>query len=150
MSREPYSKTIVTRWADIDCNQHMRNSAYSDWATYVRSEWLNEAGFDVRTMVAANLAPVLFEERTRFLKEILLGEHVAIDLQLAGVNHDGSRFYMRQTFRRGDTPCAIYEIKGAWFDIALRRIVAPPPGLLEASDKLERTDDFAHLVSSRE
>jgi acyl-CoA thioester hydrolase len=57
---------------------------------------------------------------------------------------------MRQTFRRGDTPCAIYEIKGAWFDIALRRIVAPPPGLLEASDKLERTDDFAHLVSSRE
>src|SRR4029079_17119262 len=84
MSREPYSKTIVTRWADIDCNQHMRNSAYSDWATYVRSEWLNEAGSDVRTMVAANLAPVLFEERTRFLKEILLGEHVAIDLQLAG------------------------------------------------------------------
>lgn len=116
----------------------------------MRSEWLNEAGFDVRTMVAANLAPVLFEERTRFLKEILLGEHVAIDLQLAGFNHDGSRFHMRQTFRRGDTPCAIYEIKGAWFDIALRRIVAPPPGLLEASDKLERTDDFAHLVSSRE
>lgn len=26
--------TIIPRWADIDLNQHMRNSAFADWAAY--------------------------------------------------------------------------------------------------------------------
>ena len=55
--------------------------------------------------------------------------------------------FVRHTFRRGETVCAVYEAKGAWFSIATRRVVPAPPGLLEAYSNLRRTDDFAELRS---
>jgi acyl-CoA thioester hydrolase len=149
MPAKEYIQTIVPRWADIDSNQHLRNSAYADWATYVRTEWLNTYGFNVKSLIALNTAPLTFEENTKYIKEITLGEHITIDLQLVGLNHDASRYHMRQTFRRADTVCAVHEIKGAWLDIANRRIAPPPDGLLEASTNLIRTKDYAEIVSTR-
>ena len=137
--------TIVPRWADIDLNQHMRHSAYADWAAYALAEWLNVNGFNVQRLVELKIAPIMFEDRTMYLKEILLGERVTVDLQLAGTNHDASQWLVRHTFRRGDTVCAVYEAKGAWFNFAIRRIVPPPPGLLEASANMVRSADFADL-----
>ncbi len=40
MPSSEFAMTVVTRWADIDAKQHLRNTAYSEWATYVRTEWL--------------------------------------------------------------------------------------------------------------
>ena len=93
------------------------------------------------------MAPVLFEDRTRYLKEIQLGEQVHIELQLAGANRDGSQWFLRHIFRRVATVCAVHEAKGAWFSVATRRVVAPPPALLKAYSNIARTDDYAELSS---
>ena len=89
----------------------------------------------------------MFEDRTRYLKEVLLGERIQIELQLAGANRDGSQWFVRHIFRRGATVCAVYEAKGAWFSVPARRVVPAPPGLLEAYSNLARTDDYAELSS---
>ena len=141
--------TIVPRWADIDLNQHMRNSAFADWATFARTEWLNANGFPVPKLVELKMTPIMFEDRTRYIKEIFLGERVDIELQLAGTDRDGSRWFVRHIFRRGATVCAIYEAKGAWFSITTRRLVPAPPGLLEAYSKIARTDDYDELCSDQ-
>ena len=130
--------TIVPRWADIDLNQHMRHSAYADWAAYARTEWLNANGLTMLKLVELRMAPILFEERTKYLKEILIGERIDIELQLAGTGRDGSRWFLRHIFRRG-----------AWFSIATRRIVPAPPGLLETYSNITRTDDYAELSSAQ-
>lgn len=147
MTSKDFVVTIVPRWADIDLNQHMRHSAFSDWAAYARTEWLNANGLTMLKLVELRITPIMFEDRTRYLKEILLGERIHIELQLAGADRDGSRWFLRHIFRRGATVCAVYEAKGAWFSIATRRVTPAPPGLLEAYSSLARTDDYAELTS---
>jgi acyl-CoA thioester hydrolase len=147
MPSKDFVVTIVPRWADIDINQHMRHSAFADWAAYARTEWLNANGLTMPKLVELKMTPVMFEDRTRYFKEILLGERIQIELQLAAGDRDGSRWSLRHTFRRGSTVCAVYEAKGAWFSIATRRIIPAPPGLLEAYGNLARPDDFAELGS---
>jgi acyl-CoA thioester hydrolase len=147
MQTKHFVVTIVPRWADIDLNQHMRNSAFSDWAAHARTEWLNANGFTMLNLVELKMTPIMFEDRTRYLKEIRLGERIDIELQLAGADRDGSRWFVRHIFRRGATVCAVYEAKGAWFSVATRRLAPVPPGLLGAYAKLARTDDYADLSS---
>jgi acyl-CoA thioester hydrolase len=148
MTSKDFVVTIVPRWADIDLNQHMRNSAFSDWAAHARTEWLNANGFTMLKLVELKMTPIMFEDRTRYLKEIRLGERIDIELQLAGADHDGSRWFVRHIFRRGATVCAVYDAKGAWFSVATRRLAPAPPGLLEAYSNIARTDDYADLSSS--
>ena len=148
MAGKAFAVTIVPRWADIDFNRHMRHSAVADWAGYARSEWLDAHGLSMQRLTALNVAPLLFEESTRYFKEIFIGERITIELQLAGANHDGSRWVLRHTFRREDTMCAVHEARGAWFDVVTRRIVPPPPGVREAYADMMRTDDYAELVSN--
>ena len=147
MTSKNFVVTIVPRWADIDLNQHMRHSAFADWATYARMEWLNANGFTILKLLELKMAPIMFEDSTRYLKEIRLGERIYIELQLAGADRDGSRWFLRHIFRRGATVCAVYEAKGAWLDITTRRIVPAPPGLLEAYNSLASTGDYAELNS---
>ena len=84
MTSKDFVVTIVPRWADMDLNQHMRHSAFADWASYARTEWLNANGFTMPKLVELRMTPVMFEDRTRYLKEVLLGERIEIELQLAG------------------------------------------------------------------
>lgn len=147
MTSKDFILTIVPRWADIDLNQHMRNSAFADWATYARTEWLNANGLTMPKLVELKITPIMFEDRTRYLKEIRLGERIQIELQLAGADRDASHWFVRHTFRRDATVCAIYEAKGAWFGIVTRRLAPAPPGLLEAYGNLARTDDYVELGS---
>ena len=147
MPAKQFLVTIVPRWADIDLNQHMRHSAFADWAAYARTEWLNSSGLDIRRLLESETAPIIFEDRTKYFKEILLGERITVELQLGGTSHDGSRWLLRHTFRRDDTVCAVHDAKGAWFNIATRRIAPAPPGLLEAYINMVRTDDYAEWDS---
>jgi acyl-CoA thioester hydrolase len=147
MTAKDFVVQIVPRWADMDLNQHMRHSAFADWAGYARTEWLNANGFTMPKLVELRMTPVMFEDRTRYLKEVLLGERIDIELQLAGTNRNGSQWFVRHIFRRGEAVCAVYEAKGAWFSIATRRIVPAPPGLLEAYSNFARSDDYCELSS---
>jgi acyl-CoA thioester hydrolase len=145
MTSKDFIVPVVVRWADIDLNQHMRHSAFADWAAFARMEWLNANGFTIQKLVEQEIAPILFEDRTPYLKEILLGEQVHIELQLTGANRDGSHWFLRHIFRRGATVCAVHEAEGAWFNVATRRVSAPPPALREAYSNMARTNDYAEL-----
>jgi acyl-CoA thioester hydrolase len=147
MTTKGFAVGIVPRWADMDLNQHMRHSAFADWASYARTEWLRTNGFTMGKLVELNITPIMFEDRTRYLQEVLLGDRIQIELQLAGTDSHGSQWFVRHIFHRGETVCAVYEAKGAWFSVATRRVVPAPPGLLEAYSNLTRTDDYAELSS---
>jgi len=69
MPMNEFRITFVPRWADIDANQHLKNTAFSEWATYVRSEWLASFGFDVKKLMELKFSVVIFEDSTRYLKE---------------------------------------------------------------------------------
>jgi acyl-CoA thioester hydrolase len=148
MTTQRYEQTITIRWADIDATCHLRHSAYADWATHVRTEWLNARGFTLKVMSELRVAPIIFEENIRYFKEIYLGEKVVVDLALVGLSGDAARYHLRQHFRRGDIVCARYELKGGWIDTDKRCTAPPPPGLLDATSDLGRTGDYADIAAA--
>src|SRR5262244_1480071 len=89
MTTKGFVVQFVPRWADIDLNQHMRHSAFADWAAHARTEWLNAHGFTMPKLAELRMTPVMFEDRTRYLKEVLLGDRINLELQLAGVDREG-------------------------------------------------------------
>jgi acyl-CoA thioester hydrolase len=147
MPTKEFRITIVPRWTDIDANQHVRNTAFSEWAAYARSEWLASVGFDFKKLMDLKFSGVIFEDSTKYLQEIFLGEHIVVDLELVGLKLDGSQFHVRHLFRRDGTVCAVHDVKGAWLDIASRRVAVPPRGVFEASISLLRANDYAEIVA---
>lgn len=143
-----YTKIIEVKWADVDPNQHLRHSVYADYATHVRVEWLADHGFSIQRMAELSVAPVNFEDRTFYLKEIRLGDRVTVDLELVGLTEDASRYHLRQLYYRNGEVCARHEIKGGWIDLTRRKLGPPPQGLIDATRALRKAEDFAVIPAS--
>ncbi|MCP4204821.1 MAG: acyl-CoA thioesterase [bacterium] len=65
MSAARFAQTFHVRWADLDPNRHMRNTAYLDYATEVRFAYLAENGFPQARFAEDNFGPVIFREEIR-------------------------------------------------------------------------------------
>lgn len=144
-----FIKTFFASWADIDFNHHMRNTAYLNKSGDVRMMFFAENGFPVKEFLRMRLGPVILKDEITYIKEIGLLEEFRVSLVMAGLSEDGSRFYIRNEFRRSDGKLAAKVTSiGGWLDLAHRTLVAPPAALLSALQSLPKTDDFKTLDSS--
>lgn len=144
-----YSKTLYAGWADMDFNSHMKNTAYLDKAADVRQMFLIEHGFPMEEFLRLRIGPVVRKDEVEYFKEVGLQQRITVTYALAGHALDGSCFLLRhEVFRQDGALSARVTSAGGWLDLAVRRLVAPPPALLSAMNSLERTDDFIALPSS--
>lgn len=144
-----YSKVLYAGWADMDFNSHMKNTAYLDKAADVRQMFLIEHGFPVEEFLRLRIGPVVMKDELEYFKEISLQQQITVTYALAGHAPDGSRFLLRhEIFRPDGALSARVTSTGGWLNLAERKLIAPPPPLLEAMNSLEKTDDFVVLPSS--
>lgn len=137
------------RWADLDGNNHMANTAFLDACVDARLGFFEQQGFPRSELARLGFGPVVRRDEVDYLRELRLGQKYKVDLQLAGCSEDGSRFILRNTFWLEDgIKVAVVTSHGGWLDLRARRLVAPPEGLLAALNALPRVDDFAELPSS--
>jgi acyl-CoA thioester hydrolase len=142
----PYTKVFEVRWADLDANFHMRNTAYLEYAEQVRINYFNENGFPTRRFKELGFGPVLFSERVEYMKEIGPDQKININCRMGGLSADGRkwRFY-HQVFRDDGKEAARVTGEGAWLDISARKLRVPPEELLRILNSIDRTDDFINL-----
>jgi len=144
-----YSKTLFAGWGDMDFNAHMKNTAFLDKSADVRMMFFAENGFPVQEFLRLKLGPVVMKDEVEYQKEVGLLQEIKVTLALAGLSHDGSRFLMRnEIFHAGGKLCAKVTSAGGWLDLAVRKLVAPPEGLLAVLRLLPQTSDFMPLPSS--
>jgi acyl-CoA thioester hydrolase len=144
-----FEKRLVAGWADMDFNSHMRNTAFLDKSADARMMFFSENGFSVDEFIRRKIGPVIRKDELEYFKEIRLLEEFRVTLAIAGLAEDGSRFLMRNEFWRADeTLAARVTSAGGWLDLAVRKLVAPPVGLLAALRSLPHTEDFQRLSSS--
>lgn len=144
-----YAKTLYAGWADMDFNAHMKNTAYLDKAADVRQMFLIEHGFPVAEFRRLKIGPVVRKDEVEYFREVHLQEKITVTYALAGHSVDGSRFLLRHEIYREDGELsARVTSAGGWLSLAERKLVAPPPPLLEAMNLLGRTSDFVVLPSS--
>jgi acyl-CoA thioester hydrolase len=141
--------TMIAGWGDMDFNSHMRNTAYLDKSADARMLFFASHGFSAEEFARRRLGPVIRRDEVDYFREVGLLEAIEVDLAIAGLSEDGSRFRVRNEFHRADgKPSARVTSTGGWLDLVARKLVAPPEGLLAALRALPRTEDFEILPGS--
>jgi len=141
---------FTSRWADFDPNNHMRHSAYTDYAAEARVRMFNEYGLNLIEFNKLNIGPILFREETIFRKEIRLSEDISVEVFLKGISENGERFkFSHKIFKTEGSLAAEVEIYGAWLDLKTRKLTKPPKIVLEALKDIERTEDFENISLNR-
>lgn len=134
---------FTSRWADFDPNNHMRHSAYNDYAAEARVRMFNAYGLSLIEFNKLNIGPVLFREETNFKKEIRLSEDITVEVFLKGMSENGERFrFYHKIYKEDGRLAAEIEIYGAWLDLKERKLTRPPEIVLQTLRDIERTKDF--------
>jgi len=144
---DPFVRRFEVRWADLDMNRHMRNTAYSDYGTDVRVSFLEANGFAFAEFEKRGFGPVVAHEEATYKREIGPGDAFEVDFRTAGLSADGSRWRVEHVFTRADgKTAAVLRLDGVWLDLTTRRPISPPPELLEALRHVARTADYEDLA----
>lgn len=143
-----YTKTLVAGWGDMDFNAHMRNTAYLDKSADVRMMYFAEHGFPMSEFVRLKLGPVVMKDEIEYFREVRLLDEMQVTLSIAGLSEDASRMILRNEFFRDGVLCARVTSTAGWFDLANRKLTAPPEGLAGPLRATPRTEDFRVLPGS--
>jgi acyl-CoA thioester hydrolase len=136
------------RWADMDGNRHVRNTAFSEYATHTRFRLLAAHGFDQADLERGRFGPVMMREEIRYRHEVLFGDAVTVTVRNAGLSADGSHWRVHQDVLRTDgRAAAVLTIQGGWLDLDSRMLIAPPAQLTAVLVSLPRMRTYEELPS---
>lgn len=144
-----FEHTFRVGWADVDVNAHMRNSAFLDRASDVRTFFFASLGLGVDVLLKLRLGPVVRDDKIEYFRELMLLEEFTGTHQVAGLAPDCSRYRLRNEFWKldGQLACRITST-GGYIDMDKRKLVAPPEHVQQILRSIARTDDFEELPSS--
>lgn len=142
-----YFKEFEIRWSDLDANRHLANSAYINFMSHTRLNFLIEMGFTHQAMQERQFGPVVFHEHVYYFKEILPGATVNVSFEIKGLSKDGMFFEFHHNFYSQDGQhLAHCELSGGWISLKTRKLIPLPADLLAYFDKIEKAGDFRWLT----
>ena len=142
-----FYKQIDIRWSDLDPNFHVLHSKYYDFGAYSRMSFLVEHGITPSLMHEHHIGPILFREECVFRKELRFGDMISINLKLAKINHDFSRWtIVHEIWKKEDILAAVITLDAAWMDTQLRKLTVPPEIFKTAFEAIPKTDNFELLT----
>jgi acyl-CoA thioester hydrolase len=138
-----YFKEFEVRWADIDALQHLRHTAYNDYATQTRLRFMADHGFGMDWCREHKIFPVLLREETVFQREVRYQEYIRIDMRLLKMRSDGSRWtVVHRLFKPNEVEAARITVDAGWIDAESRKLIHPPLSLIQLFSKLEKCEGF--------
>lgn len=136
------------RWGDLDGNRHVRNTAFSEYATHTRFRLLAAHGFNQAELQELRFGPVMMREEIRYRREVLFGDALVVNVRCAGLSLDSSHWRVHQEVLRSDRrEAAVLTIQGGWIAMDTRKLVTPPAELAAVLQSLPRTRDYEDLPS---
>lgn len=130
-------------WSQIDANQHMRHSAYADFAAQARVNMLEKCGLSAKKLFELNIGPILFKEELSYLREVVLNDYIKVTCEILKSRTDASRWAIRHEIYRSDgVKAAVVIVEGAWIDTLKRKLVALPAEMSSLFLSLPRSEDF--------
>lgn len=144
-----FKKLMVAGWGDMDFNSHMKNTAYLDKSADIRMMFFAENGFPMDEFMRLKIGPVVMKDEIEYFKEIHLIEYITVDIMIAGLSEDGSRFIIQNKIYRADGKAAAQVTStGGWLDLQSRKLVSAPLDLLNVLNTIEKTENFQILPTS--
>lgn len=147
MTPAAHEEHFAVRWSDLDANRHVKNTVFSEFATHTRFRPLETHGFDQARFEQLRFGPVMLREEIRYRRELAFGDEVVVNVLFAGLSADGSQWRVQQEVARAGKQAAVLTIDGAWIHLDSRKLIAPPPELLDLLQRLPRVGAFDVLRS---
>ncbi len=123
MNKYFYEGQVI--WSQVDANQHMRHSAYADFAAQARVELLDLMGLSAKYLHAHKIGPVLLKEELTYYKEVNLSERIKVSCELISCKSDASRWRIQhEIFKQNGVKAANVFVEGAWIDMTKRKLTA--------------------------
>ena len=130
-------------WAQIDANQHMRHTAYADFAAQARLTMLESLGMPPAVLYQYKIGPVLFREELIYFREVRLNDYIKVTCDITKSRRDGSRWTISHELYRGDgVKAAKVVADGAWIDMEKRKLVILPPELSSLFMRAPKSADY--------
>lgn len=127
-----YYTEIEVIWANLDANRHMRNTAYSEFATHGRIDYFSKHGYSLDTLGEEGIGPVLLKEEVVYFREVKMQEKLRVTVALKRSTENYDYYTITQDIlKENGKKAARVEIHGAWMDLNTRRLVTPPQKLVE-------------------
>jgi acyl-CoA thioester hydrolase len=146
---ETFERIFHVRWGDMDFNAHMKNTAYLDISGDVRMMYFVEHGFSMSEFERLKIGPVVMRDELEYFREMRLLESIRVNLLVAGVSPDASRYRFRNEFFRDNGKIvARVTSTGGWLGLVERRLVAPPDKLAQVILSLKKSEDYQALNSN--
>ena len=143
-----FARQFVVSWSDLDANRHLRNTSFIEYAVNTRFQMLEERGYPLARFEELRFGPVIFREEIRYRREVFAGQIVTVSVSLAGMARDGSQWRIHHDIMGPDgRDAALLDVDGAWIHLETRKLVAPPPELIEVLDGLPRAPEYEELPS---
>ena len=144
-----YEQVIDVQWRDVDYNQHVRHSAYFDYAAQARIRFFQEAGYHMSRLGELGVGPILFHEECTFLREIKLEDTLKVVLRRGEMSATGDRWiFHHELINQHQKTVAHVSAKGAWMDLEQRKLTTPPQGLAIAIAELPLGSPYVYPSKS--
>jgi len=143
-----YAKQFLAGWRTMDLNGHMANTAYLDMAADARMAFFEGHGFPASEFRRLAIGPVIRKDELEYFREIGLHETVTVTYAALAMSPNGARFVLENEIwsPRGERAATIRST-GGWLDLRVRKLVAPPPALLEVLKLVPRAPGFTELAT---
>lgn len=138
---------IDIRWSDIDANRHVGNSAFMNYMSHARLQYMKAAGIGQKVLEKYHLGPVAFYENISYFREINGDEEIYVSVELKGLSEDYTFFeFMHNIYNRQGEHKASCRMMGAWIDMHKRCLTPLPEELRDGFQFFEKTSDFKVLT----
>jgi acyl-CoA thioester hydrolase len=140
-------KSFEIRWGDLDPNRHVANAAISSLMNDRRMSFLRDNGITQSFFERMQIGPAILNESFYYLKEILPGSKVFIDVELLGNTIDFKYNIFSHSLFNHEGMLAVYStVMFTWFDLKTRKSIVPPDELLNVTSALHKSEDYKVLT----
>jgi acyl-CoA thioester hydrolase len=140
-------KTFEIRWGDLDPNRHVANAAISSLMNDRRMSFLKDNGIDQSFFEQLQIGPAILNESFYYLKEILPGSKVHIDVELLGNTPDFKYNIFSHSLFNQEGKLAVYStVFFTWFDLKTRKAIVPPEELIKVTSVLHKSEQYKILT----
>ena len=130
----------------MDFNGHLANTAYLDLAADVRVAFFAEHGFSPTEFRRLAIGPVVRKDEVEYFREVNLHETVTVTYAALAMSPDAARFTLEnEFFNAAGERAAVVRSTGGWLDLGARKLVVPPPALMQAMRLVPRAPEFVEL-----
>lgn len=141
-----YTKQFEIRWNDLDANQHLGNSKYTEFMSHTRMAFFNAQDLDLNTMNSYGLGPIVLYEHIYYFKEIHLNDTITVSLEVSGMTRDGRFMIIHHNFYNSDGQnLARGEMFFSWLNLKTRKLGTVSEKLLEKMMHFPRSKTFRFL-----